>query len=79
MAGTKIGGLKAAATNKRKYGEDFYVKNGRKGGKNGNTGGFASYVVGTDGLTGFQRAVVAGRKGGLISRRGPAKKAVENE
>lgn len=44
--------------------------NGKVGGKNGNTGGFASDIVGNDGLTGYQRAKVAGRKGGTISRRG---------
>ena len=42
MAGTKAGGAKAAATNKSKYGKDFYSKIGQKGGKNGTTGGFAA-------------------------------------
>lgn len=42
MAGTKAGGVKAAATNKAKYGEDFYRELGRKGGRNGHTGGFAA-------------------------------------
>lgn len=73
MAGTKAGGQKAAATNKAKYGEDFYKNIGKKGGESGNTGGFASDLVGKDGLTGPERAVVAGAKGGHISRRGPAK------
>ena len=67
MAGTKAGGLKAAATNKAKYGKDFYRKAGRKGGKAGNTGGFA---------TNPELAKIAGRKGGLISRRGKAKTAL---
>lgn len=40
MSGTKTGGLKAVATNKKKYGKDFYVRIGRKGGKLGKTGGF---------------------------------------
>ena len=31
MAGNKIGGAKAAQTNKEKYGEDFYVNIGKKG------------------------------------------------
>ena len=35
MAGTKAGGQKAAATNKTKYGKDFYAEIGRKGGHNG--------------------------------------------
>lgn len=77
MAGTKAGGLKAAATNKELYGEGFYARIGKKGGKNGTTGGFASNVVGEDGLTGRQRAVLAGAIGGHISRRGPIKKNLE--
>ena len=74
MPGTKAGGLKAAATNKAKYGDKFYAHIGHKGGKNGHTGGFNSAVVGKDGMTGFERARVAGAKGGHISKRGPAKK-----
>lgn len=69
MSGTKAGGQKAAATNKLKYGEDFYAKIGTTGGKIGSTGGFASSIVGPDGLTGRQRAEIAGAKGGSISRR----------
>ena len=64
MSGTKAGGLKAARTNKLLYGDDFYVRNGRKGGKNGHTGGFASNR---------ELARIAGAKGGRKSRRGPAK------
>lgn len=33
MAGTKAGGLKVVETNKRKYGEGYYQKIGRMGGK----------------------------------------------
>lgn len=40
MAGTKIGGQRAAATNKLKYGLDFYARIGAIGGKKGHTGGF---------------------------------------
>lgn len=69
MAGTKDGGRKAAELNKKKYGEDFYIKIGSLGGKVGKTGGFASQKVGADGLTGVQRASVAGTKGGKKSRR----------
>lgn len=65
MAGTRSGGLKAAATNKDKYGTDFYMNIGRKGGKNGHTGGFASNP---------ELARIAGQKGGKISKRGKAKK-----
>ena len=33
MAGTKAGGMKAAATNKAKYGKEFYARIGKKGAK----------------------------------------------
>lgn len=65
MSGTKTGGQKAAATNKKKYGPDFYAYIGRKGGRNGHTGGFAANP---------ELAKEAGRKGGMISKRGPAKR-----
>lgn len=76
MPGTKAGAIKAASTNKKKYGRDFYAEIGRKGGSNGHTGGFATETVGKDGLTGPQRAAIAGRKGGLKSRRGPSKNSI---
>lgn len=66
MSGSKSGGLRAAKTNKLLYGEDFYKNIGAKGGKNGHTGGFGQ------GEAGRIRASVYGRKGGKISRRGPA-------
>ena len=56
MAGTKIGGLKAALTNKRIHGDDFYRNIGRMGGRNGHTGGFHANRA---------LAHIAGRKGGL--------------
>lgn len=59
MAGTKAGGLKAAAKNKAKDPE-FYARIGAKGGKNGRTGGFAANP---------ELARTAGAKGGRISRR----------
>lgn len=65
MAGTKEGGKKAAKTNMQKHGSDFYAEIGRKGGKNGHTGGFAANR---------DLAVIAGRKGGLKSRRGKSAK-----
>ena len=37
MAGTKKGGQMAAATNKARYGSDFYAKIGAKGGVKGHT------------------------------------------
>lgn len=65
MSGTKTGGLKASATNKKLHGADFYKRIGSIGGKNGHTGGFASNR---------ELAREAGRKGGKASRRGPAKR-----
>ena len=41
----------------------------KKGGKKGKTGGFASDKKGADGLSGRERARLAGAKGGRISRR----------
>ena len=64
MGGTKLGGQKAAATNKRKYGKDFYARIGQIGGRLGRTGGF---------YANRELAREAGRKGGRISRRGSAK------
>lgn len=64
MAGTIEGGKAAAATNKEKYGADFYARIGSKGGKLGHTGGF---------YQNRKLASEAGRKGGTISRRGKAK------
>lgn len=60
MAGTKAGGQAAAATNKKKYGPDFYAKIGAKGGRLGKTGGF---------YANRELARQAGAKGGRISRR----------
>ena len=65
MSQTKAGALKAAQTNKIKYGHDFYAEIGRKGGRNGHTGGFAANP---------ELAKIAGAKGGRKSKRGPAKK-----
>ena len=69
MAGTKEGGRKAALTNMQKYGKDFYIRNGRKGGQNGHTGGF---------FANRELAKLAGQKGGKISRRGKAKQTQED-
>lgn len=60
MAGTIAGGKAAADTNKKKYGADFYAKIGAMGGKKGHTGGF---------YANRELASIAGRKGGIISRR----------
>ena len=64
MAGTVPGGKKAAATNKSKYGKDFYARIGKMGGQNGRTGGF---------YANRNLAREAGRKGGMKSRRGPSR------
>jgi general stress protein YciG len=60
MAGSIEGGKRAAATNKLKYGENFYKKIGAQGGKRGTTGGF---------YANRELARTAGAKGGRISRR----------
>ena len=64
MAGTKEGGLKAMKTNYKKHGKDFYRNIGRKGGKKTGMKGFALNP---------ELAKIAGRRGGLISKRGKAK------
>ena len=79
MSGTKAGGVKAGRTNIERYGKDFYKTIGAKGGRNGHTGGFASYAVGPDGMTGRERARVAGSIGGLNSKRGRANKKKQEE
>lgn len=61
MSGSKIGGVKAAATNKKNYGKDFYRKIGAIGGRNGHTGGFAANP---------KLARLAGACGGRNSKRG---------
>lgn len=70
MAGTIEGGLKAKKTNLKLHGKDFYKRIGKIGGRNGHTGGFASDKVGKDGLTGAERAKIAGKKAGAKSKRG---------
>lgn len=76
MGGTKAGFQKARQTmiNKKFNGdEQAYIEwcrqRGARGGQNGNTGGFASQIIGSDGLTGKQRAEVAGAIGGKKSKR----------
>lgn len=61
MSNTKEGGKKSAATNKAKYGKEYYAVIGAMGGKAKNKNkGFGSS---------HERAVEAGRAGGLKSRR----------
>jgi general stress protein YciG len=59
MAGTKMGGQKAAATNKQRHGLHFYETIGRKGGQISRGGGFAMNR---------ELAVEAGRRGGRARR-----------
>lgn len=68
MAGTVSGGKKAAQKNKELHGKDFYKEIGRKGGKNGHTGGFAANP---------ELAREAGRKGGKKSKRGMSRAKIE--
>lgn len=65
MAGSVIGGKKAAQTNKDKYGSDYYARIGKRGGSTKPVGlrGFAANR---------ELASEVGRKGGLISKRGKA-------
>lgn len=67
MPGTKIGGQKAAATNKRKHGSDFYSRIGRKG-------GLKSHPETRPFTLNPELAKRAGHNGGTKSRRGPSKK-----
>lgn len=71
MAGTKLGGKKAAETNIKRHGKGFYANIGAKGGRNGTTGGFAADVDCSCSLLPFRhyKRNCAGKKGGTISRR----------
>lgn len=60
MSGTKVGGLKAAATNKKKHGPHFYREIGAIGGRVRGVKGFALDP---------ELARIAGAKGGRISKR----------
>lgn len=62
MTGTPQGGRHAAATNKARYGENYYRNIGQLGGRNSRNCGFAKNR---------EMAREAGRKGGLNSHRTP--------
>lgn len=68
MSGTKAGGRRAAATNKRIYGKDFYALIGKEGGKRGHTGGF---------FANRELASRAGAIGGRKSKRRPTGSGVQ--
>jgi len=67
MAGSKLGGKKAAVINLAND-PDFYKKIGKIGGQNGTTGGF---------YANRKLASEAGRKGGTISKRRKVVKLVD--
>lgn len=56
--------MKAAATNKKKWGKDFYKRIGALGGQKSKGGGFAANP---------ELAIEAGRRGGLKSRKNKKK------
>ena len=60
MAGTVVGGKKAAQTNKERYDENFYKRIGALGGKKSRGGGFAANR---------ELARIAGRRGGMSRRK----------
>jgi len=70
MAGTREGGIKAAKANLASD-PQFYHKIGAKGGRNGNTGGFASDVECNCSVYDYEhyKRNCAGYKGGVKSRR----------
>ena len=67
MAGTKAGAQKSKKTLLERYGEDYFSNMGKKGGKAMVPKGFALNP---------EKAAEAGKRGGTISRRGPAKKSM---
>ena len=70
---TKAGGQKMKQTMLDSMGEDglraYYEAIGRKGGTKSRGGGFASQLVDKNGLTGSERAKIAGAKGGRARRK----------
>ena len=78
MSGTREGGIRAAITNRMRHGQDFYARIGKNGGSNSDNGGFGSDKRGKDGLTGRERARIAGALGGRISRRRKATVVIDN-
>ena len=64
MSGNKIGGRKAAKTNRAKYGKDFYARIGAKGGRNGKGPNYKGGFAGNPEL-----ARLAGSIGGKKSKR----------
>lgn len=75
MSGTAAGAAKARKRIIEKYGVDeegkslFFKAIGENGGLVSKGGGFSSDKIGKDGLTGRERARIAGAIGGKASRR----------
>lgn len=65
MDGTVAGGKHAAETNKRLYGDGFYVRIGRLGGLKEVPKGFSKMT--------YEQRSAAGKIGGTKSKRGPAR------
>lgn len=60
MPGTRIGGIRAAKTNKKRYGKNFYNRIGALGGLKSTGGGFAANP---------ELARIAGKRGGMAKRK----------
>lgn len=56
MGGNNNGARKGAETKRKKYGDDFFSKIGHLGGSKSTPGNFGTTKMGTDGLTGKERA-----------------------
>lgn len=68
MSGTKEGARKRLEKLRKEHDPEWFKQNASKAGKAGGNGkGYASEKVGKDGLTGRQRAALAGKKGGQLS------------
>lgn len=70
MSGTTLGGSKAAETNKKRYGKEFYVRIGAMGGQKSRGGGFAKNP---------ELARIAGARGGRASSRRKVEDTVTQE
>ena len=62
MSGSRAGGLRAAETNSKKYGQDFYKKIGAKGGLVSHPDTRHFYID-------REMARIAGARGGRVSKR----------
>lgn len=70
MSGTKAGGLKAAVTNKAKYGDEFYANIGRKGGAEQSHWRFRHQPSARSRSRRQRRAKITPRAGNYYSMRG---------